>query len=64
MAIVIDSARYGDSAAFESLDQAQDAIRACGGDFAETALEIVGDEVRDETGERIGRIIELARSVR
>ena len=54
--IIIDHELYGERSIFNSLAEAQAAIRLCGGDFAETELSISGTNVVDEHNNIIGEI--------
>ncbi len=59
--IKISNDRYGETAIFRNMDDAQDTIRACGPDFAETTLEMRGGMIYDETGEKIGHAMHACR---
>jgi len=56
MTYVIDHEYYGVRSEFDSLDAAQSAIRACGGDFADVTLDECGRSIYDERGNIIGEI--------
>lgn len=49
---------YGDTLEFSSLADAERAVRACGGDFAQTTLTVRGGtRIYDERGERVGDVV-------
>ena len=55
--IIIDSEKYGEKTEFATIEDAQQSIRDCGPEFAETALEIMGgDAVYDQDGDCVGRM--------
>ena len=54
MAIVIDHERYGGPCTFDDLRDAEDTIRDCGGDWANTTLKMTADGVIDDRGEVVG----------
>lgn len=57
MAAIINHERFGQYAEFETLAEAQQAIRNCGPEFASVTLEVYGDDIHDAaTLERVGRI--------
>lgn len=58
---IIDHERYGVRSEFVSLEEAQDTIRACGGDFADTTLREHGENILDDRGDVVGEIAELDR---
>lgn len=55
--IEINHPRIGVSTHFPSLRAAQRAIRACGEEFSEVRLELRGEDVVDEHGERLGHVL-------
>jgi len=49
----------GDTVDFATLEEAQETLRACGGDFAETTLEVRGGtRIVDERGETLGHVVD------
>ena len=63
MQIEIDHEIYGDATRFDSLDEAQSAIRACGEDFARTTLAVRGTEIINEDGLVVGVAIRTANEI-
>lgn len=59
--IVIEHERFGDRQTFDSLGDAQSALRECGDEFAGVALSIRGDRVIDERGEVVGGVVNATR---
>jgi len=53
---VIDSEVYGECTDFDTLEEAEASIRACGDDFAGTVLREVGRAIRDERDNTVGYI--------
>lgn len=57
MTYVIDHEAYGpDATEFDSLEQAQFALRACGNDFAETTLDVFANVIQNERGQIVGYV--------
>lgn len=55
MTITISHELYGDSSEFATLNEAQEAIRSCGDDFADVTLSLRGDGVVvNERGDEVG----------
>ena len=52
--IIIDHERYGMRAEFVDIEEANEAIRKCGGEFADATVHVSGDVVRDDCGEVVG----------
>ena len=57
MRIVIDEEHYGSQPMeFSSVNEAQESIRTCGGDFAGVVLKQRGDGIYDEEKRRVGYV--------
>ncbi len=56
MAIEINAEQFGMRQEFKTLEEAQQAIRDCGPEFANVELETFGDEVCLLDGERVGTV--------
>lgn len=54
--ITIDHERYGERTEFESIDEAQEIVRAIGDGFESTEFHVRGDEVIDERGDVVGSV--------
>lgn len=54
---VIDSPRYGERTGFNSLEEAEDAIRECGEEFESVSLFMRGSRIVNENGETVGERI-------
>jgi len=54
--ITIDDELYGVRSEFETIDEAQQAIRDCGPEFSHTVLYAVGDRVYNQGGQCVGGI--------
>jgi hypothetical protein len=55
--VIIDSEKYGERTEFATIEEAQQAIRDCGPEYAETVLEIMGgDAVYDQDRDCVGRL--------
>jgi len=60
MRIIIDHELYGERTEFETLAEAQAALRDCdsgSGEWAGITLRIVGDAVRNEDGAEVGQVV-------
>lgn len=56
-AYVIDHERYGEETAFDTIEEAQETVRACGADFANVTLSVHGIDIVDDLGEIVGRVV-------
>jgi len=54
MSIVIDFDRYGDRMEFNTIGDAQAALRACGEEWLEITLSLHGDDIVNEAGQVVG----------
>jgi len=54
MTVIIDHERFGLRVDFRTVAEAQCEIRECGPEFSTVALEVRGDEIYDERGDRVG----------
>ena len=50
---------YGEQSDFKSVEDAQEAVRACGGDFEAATLTVRGADIINEAGVTVGQMIEL-----
>jgi len=55
---VIDDERYGERQVFPDVVDATERIRECGPEFSNVRLIQSGDDVKNERGEIVGRIVE------
>lgn len=54
--IIIDHEHYGSRSVFNSIEEAQSAVRACGSDFTGTVFTVRGTDVLDEDGLIVGEV--------
>jgi len=55
--IVIDHEMYGQRTEFNSVEEAQEAVRACGDDFATTEFRQTGEFIYDERRNVVGTVL-------
>jgi hypothetical protein len=48
---------YGDTIDFDTLEEAQATVRACGGDFSSVTLAVRHPDIIDESGEVVGQVV-------
>lgn len=60
MKIIIDHEKYGQRATFETIDEAETVIRACGPDFAGTKFSVnpLNDKILNEDGDVVGEVLD------
>lgn len=56
--IIINHERYGQRSEFETIEEAQATIRACGPEFAGVTLYEDHGRIYDERGEHVGHVTE------
>lgn len=55
--ILINCERFGMCTRFATLEEARDAVRACGPEFSKVTLSKRGMDVIDNRGEVVGRVV-------
>lgn len=58
MRYIIDHESYGEQTEFDSLEEAQKAIRACGDGFADVTLRDDGQWVFNECNDIVGEVVD------